>query len=90
MEHIVPPHVALLGLITDHLEKTKESKSAFGIASVGDPGFVFGLEAGREPRSRIVARVQEYIAHGITYEATKATPSSAEAVPMTQQDRGAA
>lgn len=75
MDHITPPHVALLGLITDHLEKTKESKSAFGIASVGDPGLVFGLEAGREPRSRLVARVQEYIAHGVTYESAKAKAS---------------
>ena len=75
MDHIAPPQVALLALINAHIAETGISKSAFGSAAVGDPGFVSGLEAGREPRTQTVVRVREYIATGVTHEAAKAKAS---------------
>ena len=48
------------------------SKSAFGTEAVGDPTFVADLEGGREPRSRLIARVQDYMITGTTHHQAKA------------------
>ena len=69
------PFAHLLDAIHEHLTKTGMSKSAFGTFAVGDPAFVTDLEKGREIRSRVVARVQEYMATGVTHEAAKAKVS---------------
>ena len=77
MKHMTPPHVALLTAITAFIAKSGMSKSAFGMDAVGDPAFVTDLESGREPRSRVIARVQEYITDGVTHEAAKARAGAA-------------
>ena len=38
------------------------TKTALGISALGDPGFVAGLEAGREPRWSTVQRVRDWMA----------------------------
>lgn len=65
------PTAKLLTEIADYLFSTGMSKSVFGMTAIGDPGFVFGLEKGREPRSRVVSRVREYMRDGVTYAASK-------------------
>lgn len=67
MEHANTPHVDLLSLIRAHCAKSGMSKSSFGMKAVGDPSFVKGLEEGREPRRRVVARVMEYMITGRTH-----------------------
>lgn len=52
----------LLDAITAHCAISGMSETAFGIAAVGDPRFVFDLKQGREPRRKTVARVTEFIA----------------------------
>lgn len=42
------------------------SKSAFGEKAVGDPRFVFDLEAGREPRRKTIMRVEAFMASHAT------------------------
>jgi len=66
MEHAKPPHLDLLSLIRAHCAKSGISKSSFGMKAVGDPSFVKQLEEGREPRSRVVSRVMDYIVTGRT------------------------
>lgn len=67
MEHAKPQHLDLLSLIRAHCARSGMSKSAFGIKAVGDPSFVRQLEQGREPRSRVVARVMEFMVTGRTH-----------------------
>ena len=55
------PH-PLLDAIEAHRAKTGITETAFGLAAVGDPKFVFDLKQGREPRRKTVARVTEFIA----------------------------
>lgn len=58
----MPPH-PLLDQVNAYLEATEVSKSAFGLQAVGDPNFVFDLEAGREPRRKVQQKVLAFI-HG--------------------------
>jgi hypothetical protein len=51
----------LLELVEGHMRKQRMSPTRFGIEAVGDPKFVFQLRDGREPRSRTVRRVTDYI-----------------------------
>ena len=37
------------------------TKTAFGREAVGDPGFVAGLDAGREPRWSTVQKVRDWM-----------------------------
>lgn len=67
MEHTKAPHLDLLSLIRAHCARSGMSKSSFGMKAVGDPSFVKQLEEGREPRSRVVARVMDYIVSGRTH-----------------------
>jgi hypothetical protein len=67
-----PPHLDLIAEIRAFCTSRSMAVSAFGVAAVGDPGFFSGLEAGRDCRSRTVARVREYMATGITHEQIKA------------------
>lgn len=79
MEHAKPPHLDLLSLIRAHCAKSGISKSSFGLKAVGDPSFVRQLEEGREPRSRVVSRVMDYIVTGRTKaEAQNAGAGKAE------------
>lgn len=71
MKHAYTPHLDLLAVVELHLSTSGMTKSAFGFAAVGDPGFVDGLRAGRECRRRTVLRVMEYLATGETYDAAK-------------------
>lgn len=66
----------LLSAVDAHCAATGLKKSAFGELAVGDPSFVFDLEAGREPRRRTVARVMSFIETGETWEQHKAKASS--------------
>jgi hypothetical protein len=51
----------LLRRIERHILHTNTSASRFGRDAVGDPGFVFGLRNGREPRRRMTERVSRYL-----------------------------
>lgn len=68
-----PPE--LLDAVAAHIEATGISKSAFGEKAVGDPRFVFDLEAGRECRRKTEARVRDFIETGLTWDEVKATSS---------------
>ena len=67
MEHAKPQHLDLIRLIQAHCAKSGMSKSSFGLKAVGDPCFVKQLEEGREPRSRVVARVMDFMVTGKTH-----------------------
>ena len=67
MEHPKAQHMDLLTLIRAHCAKSGMSKSSFGLKAVGDPSFVRQLEQGREPRSRVVARVMDFMVTGRTH-----------------------
>lgn len=45
-----------------HLTKTGLTATAFGIAALGDPRFVFELREGREPRFGTIDKVRAFIA----------------------------
>jgi hypothetical protein len=51
----------LLRRIEKYLRKSGISASRFGRDAMSDPAFVHGLRAGREPRSRTVKRVGDYL-----------------------------
>ena len=57
----MPTITDLIAAVEGHLARTGTSASAFGRKAVGDPCFVRDLRAGREPRSRVVSRVVEYM-----------------------------
>lgn len=61
----IDPH-PLLAKVDEHLAITGLSKSAFGEKAVGDPNFVFELEAGREPRRMTVQRVEAFIRSAVS------------------------
>lgn len=71
MKHHVPHPNDLLAAVISHIDRTSLTKSAFGIAAVGDPRFVFDLEAGRECRTKTVQRVVEFIETGRTFQDAK-------------------
>jgi 2,4-dienoyl-CoA reductase-like NADH-dependent reductase (Old Yellow Enzyme family) len=52
---------SLIVRIDAFLEATDLSASAFGRAAVGDPNFVRDLREGREPKRRLVDKVDAYI-----------------------------
>ena len=56
----IEPH-PLLAKVNAYRAKAKLSRSAFGYMAVGDPRFVFDLEAGREPRRKTMRRVEEFM-----------------------------
>lgn len=56
----IEPH-PLLAKVDAYRAKAKLSRSAFGYMAVGDPRFVFDLEAGREPRRKTMRRVEEFM-----------------------------
>ncbi|PKB25310.1 hypothetical protein B0I00_0504 [Novosphingobium kunmingense] len=51
----------LLEQIEAYLERTRTPPSKFGRMAVGDPRFVDDLRAGRRPRRKTEARVQQYL-----------------------------
>ena len=51
----------LLDAVERFLAASGLTPTAFGKASVNDPGFVFGLRAGREPRRETRRRVEAYM-----------------------------
>lgn len=53
---------SLLARIDAFLEAHGISPTAFGMSAVGDPNFVRDLRAGREPRRRVVSKVEDYMA----------------------------
>lgn len=56
------PHKALKAEIDQFCRVREITKTAFGVAALGDPGFVAGLEAGREPRWSTIQKVREWMA----------------------------
>ena len=62
----------LLSAIEAHCAKTGTPESTFGTLALGDPNFVKGLKAGREPRRKTVARAIDFILTGKTYAEAKA------------------
>ena len=64
-KHTTPhlaPHEVLKGEISAFCEARGMTKTAFGREAVGDPGFVAGLDAGREPRWSTVQKVRLWMA----------------------------
>lgn len=51
----------LLQRIERHMQRTKMAPTRFGREALGDPQFVFQLRHGREPRSKTVQRVLDYL-----------------------------
>ena len=51
----------LLQRIDRYIRLSDTSPSRFGRDAVGDPGFVFGLRNGREPRRRMMKRITTYL-----------------------------
>lgn len=51
----------LLERVERYLKTRRMPPTRFGREAVGDPGFVFGLRGGREPRSATVKRVIDYL-----------------------------
>lgn len=51
----------LLRTIERHLQRTKTTPTQFGREAAGDPCFVFDLRRGREPRPRMIQRVEAYM-----------------------------
>jgi len=44
-----------------YLRRTKIAPSRFGLEALGDPGFVFGLRAGRAVREKTAGRVHAWL-----------------------------
>lgn len=47
--------------VEDALTRLKMTPSELGKLALGDPGFVFGLRAGRSPQMRTVMKVDTFI-----------------------------
>ena len=60
--HPIPPHEALRADIHRFCEAHGMTKTAFGIAAISDPGFVAGLDSGREPRWSTIQKVRGWMA----------------------------
>lgn len=64
-EQITPhlaPHEALKAEISRFCDAHSITKTALGVSALGDPGFVAGLESGREPRWSTIAKVRQWMA----------------------------
>lgn len=51
----------LLERIEHHLKESNTSATRFGRRAVGDPRFVLDLRMGRQPRRRMLERVERYL-----------------------------
>jgi hypothetical protein len=51
----------ILVRISRHLETTGMSETRFGRHAVGDPRLIGDLRNGREPRARMIARIEAFI-----------------------------
>jgi hypothetical protein len=60
-QHLAP-HEALRADVLRFCEASGMTKTAFGVAAMGDPGFVAGLENGREPRWETIQKVRRWMA----------------------------
>ena len=60
--------------VESYLKKTEVRPTAFGVAAVGDPSFVFDIREGRQPRLGMVDRVTTFIR-----ENPRGLPASEEA-----------
>lgn len=58
-------HTALLAEIERYLTVTGMKPTRFGILAAKDPGLVFDLRAGREPRSQTMRRVTEFMSRPV-------------------------
>lgn len=56
------PISAFRSEIEAYLSKTGMSPTAFGRTAAGDPGLVFQLREGREPRFSTISRVRAWMA----------------------------
>jgi hypothetical protein len=74
-----PIHTDLLAEIAVYCDRHGIGKTTFGTAAVGDPSLVPDLEAGRELRSRTMARVRRYMAGGDRWVPKKAKDAAPEA-----------
>jgi hypothetical protein len=54
--------MTLLQQIEAFLERTDTSPTAFGQTVLNDPGFVFNLRTGRDPKESTAIKVREFIA----------------------------
>ena len=57
-------HMSMLRKIEIYLKETAMPPTRFGRLAVNDPRLVGDLKNGREPGSRIVARVEAFLARG--------------------------
>ena len=57
-------HMSMLRKIEIYLKRTAMPPTRFGRLAVNDPRLVGDLKNGREPGSRIVARVEAFLARG--------------------------
>lgn len=67
-QHTTPhlaPHEALRAEIAAFCAERGMTKTAFGKDALGDPGFVSGLEDGREPRWSTVQKVRRWMAEEV-------------------------
>ena len=67
----ITPYPDLLSAIEAHCAKAGIPESTFGTLALGDPNFVKGLKAGREPRRKTVARAFDFILTGKTWAEVK-------------------
>lgn len=51
-----------LASVESYLAEHKMAPSAFGVAVLNDPTFVFELRGGRSPSIKVVERVQKFMA----------------------------
>ena len=57
-------HMSMLRKIEIYLKKTAMPPTRFGRLAVNDPRLVGDLKNGREPGSRVVARIEAFLARG--------------------------
>jgi len=57
-------HMSMLRKIEIYLKRTAMPPTRFGRLAVNDPRLVGDLKNGREPGSRIVARIEAFLARG--------------------------
>jgi len=64
-------HMSMLRKIEIYLKETAMPPTRFGRLAVNDPRLVGDLKNGREPGSRLVARVEAFLARGPENQARK-------------------
>lgn len=62
MSEQITPHLEFKSEVLAFCEQTGMKKTAFGVNALGDPGFVAGIESGREPRWSTMERVRAWMA----------------------------